>query len=63
MGGGFRLGQRAMLDALRASLERLQSPSVDLYQVLIHCMIETAQFLDFHVAALGGVPMPLLSVL
>ena len=32
VGGGFRLGRGALLDALRASLERLQAPSVDLYQ-------------------------------
>ena len=56
MGGGFRLGRGAMLDALRASLERLQSPSVDLYQVLIPSVTVTAQFLDSHAAALGGIP-------
>ena len=38
MGGGFRLGRQAMLDALKASLERLQTPSVDLYQVPMPCL-------------------------
>lgn len=33
MGGGFRLGRGALLDALRASLLRLQTDSIDLYQV------------------------------
>jgi len=32
VGGGFRLGRKAMLDALRASLARLGLDSVDLYQ-------------------------------
>lgn len=33
VGGGFRLGKQSLLDALRASLKRLQMDSVPLYQV------------------------------
>lgn len=33
VGGGFRLGRQSMIDALRASLIRLQLKQVDLYQV------------------------------
>lgn len=33
VGGGFRLGRRSMIDALRASLKRMDRDKIDLYQV------------------------------
>jgi hypothetical protein len=33
VGGGFRLGRRSMMDALRASLKRMDRDKIDLYQV------------------------------
>ena len=33
VGGGFRLGRKSLIDALRASLKRLNRQQVDLYQV------------------------------
>ena len=33
VGGGFRLGRRSMIDALRASLKRMNRDKIDLYQV------------------------------
>lgn len=33
IGGGFRLGRSAMIDALRASLKRLDIQQLDLWQV------------------------------
>ena len=38
VGGGFRLGKQSLLDALRASLKRLQMDKVPLYQVGWHGM-------------------------
>ncbi len=35
IGGGLRLGRQAMLDALRATLERLGTDRLDLWQVSI----------------------------
>lgn len=32
-GGGFRLGRKSLLSALRASLSRIGQDKVDLYQV------------------------------
>jgi len=32
-GGGFRLGRKSLLSALRASLKRIGQDKVDLYQV------------------------------
>jgi len=33
VGGGFRFGRRSMIDALRASLKRMDRDKIDLYQV------------------------------
>ena len=33
VGGGWRWGRQAVIDALRASLARMQADKVDLYQV------------------------------
>lgn len=33
VGGGFRLGRQSMLNALRASLKRMDRPQIDLWQV------------------------------
>ena len=33
IGGGLRLGRQSMLDALRASLQRLETDRLDLWQV------------------------------
>lgn len=33
VGGGFRLGRRSMIDALRASLKRMNRDKIDLYQI------------------------------
>lgn len=33
VGGGFRLGRQSMIDALRASLKRMDRDKIDLYQV------------------------------
>ena len=53
MGGGFRLGRGAMLDALRASLLRLQTDSVDLYQV---CALATPALTVFAARLPGQMP-------
>ena len=48
VGGGFRLGRQSMIDALRASLKRMDRDKIDLYQVGIasqlvaytcHCLL------------------------
>lgn len=33
IGGGFRLGRKSMLDALRATLQRLGTDRLDLWQI------------------------------
>ena len=38
VGGGFRLGKQSLIDALKASLERLQMSKVPLYQVRSVCL-------------------------